>query len=279
MTNQRFPRAALCLRHRSFQLPHRRIGIDHRYRSARHLALLALIAGSGTSPMLHAQSSTFGGTVAVSSELMDRGQAITGNTPILQAAASWTSVSGWSLGVSAGTKSGSPGRLVEGLAQVSHYWSLSGDWQMQASALYYRYPGSAGVRAYDRAESGVNWTYRDVLTMGVSAIYVLGAKTHRMRGAADLGFHWPLAWNLSLTAGVGVAQALVAPYTRYQYGRTGTYAYLHEGGLLGYGQVGLMWSRGPWRIEVARVMADAATRQQWASLNASPWIGTLSRSF
>ncbi|WP_460877133.1 TorF family putative porin [Rhodanobacter koreensis] len=227
---------------------------------------------------LHAQSTTFTGTAALSSELIDRGQAITGNTPILQGAASWTSPAGWSLGLSGSTEVRSPGRVVEALVQASRYWSLSDDWQMQANLLYYRYPGETRSRAYDRAETGVDWTYRDVLTFGMSAIYVIGARDHQPRGAADLSFHWPLAWHFSLSAGVGVAQPLIAPYTPYGYGHAGSYSY-DRTGLHGYGHAGLLWSHGPWRIELDRIMADPETRQQWANLGASPWVATISRSF
>lgn len=247
----------------------------HRY--CRRLGFMSVAIGACLSMPLHAQSTTFSGTAALSSELVDRGQAITGNTPILQGAASWTSSAGWSLGLSGSTEVRSPGRVVEALAQASRYWSLSSDWQMQANLLYYRYPGETRSRAYDRAETGVNWTYRDVLTFGMSAIYVIGARDHQPRGAADLSFHWPLAWHFSLSAGVGVAQPLIAPYTPYGYGHN-SYDY-DRTGLHGYGHAGLLWSHGPWLIELDRIMADPGTQQQWAALGASPWVATISRSF
>ena len=237
----------------------------------------AAIAGCFSAP-LHAQSTTFNGTAALSSGLFDRGQAITGNTPVLQGAASLTSATGWSLGVSGSTELRSPSHLVEAIVQVSRDWSLSTDWQMQANLLYYRYPGVSGSKASDRAEAGVHWTYRDVLTFGLSALYVMGANDNQPRGAADLNFHWPLAWHFSLSAGAGIAQPLIAPYTPYNNGHASYYEYDHSG-LHGYGQAGLSWSNGPWRIELDRIMGDPATQRQWAALNASPWVATISRSF
>jgi uncharacterized protein (TIGR02001 family) len=242
------------------------------------LGFMSLAIAACFSMSLHAQSTSFSGTAALSSELVDRGQAITGNTPILQGAASWTSAAGWSLGLSGSTEIRSPGRVVEALAQASRYWSLSSDWQMQATLLYYRYPGETRSKAYDRAETGVNWTYRDVLTFGMSAIYVIGAREHQPRGAADLSFHWPLAWRFSLSAGVGVAQPLIAPYSPYPHDYTGSYDY-DRTGLHGYGHAGLLWSHGPWLIELDRIMADPETQRQWATLGASPWVATISRSF
>jgi uncharacterized protein (TIGR02001 family) len=244
------------------------------------LGFTLLALGSGLPMALHAQSTNFNGTVALSSQLVDRGQAITRNTPILQGAMSWTFPAGWAVGVSGSTEVHSPGRVVEALVQASRFWLLSGDWQMQTSALYYKYPGSTHSRAYDRAETGVNWTYRDVLTLGVSAIYVLGAKDHRPRGAADASFHWPLAGQFSLSAGTGVAQAITAPYGPYRYGRTGSYRRARtSNGLHGYGHAGLSWGHGPWRVEFERILADPATRRQWDALGASPWVATISRSF
>jgi hypothetical protein len=246
---------------------------------------------------LHAQSTTFNGIAALSSQLVDRGQAITGDTPILQGAASWTFPtegtasqslpSGWSLGLSGSTEIRSPNRLVEAMAQASRYWSLSSEWQMQVSLLYYRYPGSTGgSRAFDRAETGVSWSYRDVLTFGLSAIHVIGAKNQLLRGAADINLHWPLARHFSLSAGAGITQSLAAPYRPYHHVYNGSsshayanYAYSSRADHYSYGHVGLLWSDGPWRIELDRIVAAPETQQQWANLDTSRWVATISRSF
>jgi hypothetical protein len=175
---------------------------------------------------------------------------------------------------------------VEALAQASRYWSLSSDWQMQVSLLYYRYPGSGGgSRAFDRTEAGVSWSYRDVLSLGLSAIHVIGAKSEQPRGAADLNLHWPLARHFSLSAGAGITQSLVAPYSPYHHGYKNPYGHAYashahsaRANHYSYGQVGLLWSNGPWRIELDRIVAAPET-QQWANLGASHWVATISRSF
>jgi hypothetical protein len=247
---------------------------------------------------LHAQSTGFSGTAALSSQLFDRGQAVTRNTPILQGAASWTFPAGWTLGVSGSSELRSPGHVVEALIQASRDWSLSGDWRAQTSLLYYTYDGNARANAFDRTEAGLHWTYRDVLTFGLSAIYVIGAKGHRPRGAADLSLHWPLAWHFSLSAGAGVAQSSITPYnpytpytpyipyTPYRYGQSDSYDYDRaspyghvRAGLYGYGHAGLLWSNGPWRVELDRIVADHGAQRQWNDLRASPWVATISRSF
>jgi hypothetical protein len=246
----------------------------------------ALLVGACLAPPLHAQSTAFNGTAALSSQLVDRGQAMTSNTPILQGAASWTFPAGWSLGLSGSAEVRSPGRLVAALAQASRHWSLAGDWQMQANLLYYRYAGAARSRAFDRVETGLSWSYRDVLTLGLSAIHVVGSR-HRLRGAADISVHWPLARHFSLAAGAGIAQSPIAPYNAYGYGHAGSHEYGHAGSYShrrsadfhSYGHVGLLWSRGPWRIELDRILADPETRWQWDAMGASPWVATVSRSF
>ena len=248
----------------------------------------ALLAGACLAPALRAQSITFSGAAALSSQLVDRGQAMTASTPILQGAASWTFPAGWSLGLSGSAEVRSPGRLVAALAQASRHWSLSGDWQMQANLLYYRHAGTSRSRAFERAETGLSWSYRDTLTLGLSAIHVIGGKgRHRLRGAADISVHWPLARHFSLSAGAGIAQSPIAPYNAYGYGRADTHEYDHAGSYShvrsadfhSYGHVGLLWSRGPWRIELDRILADPQTRWQWDVMGASPWVATVSRSF
>ncbi len=278
MTDYRFPRAAMCLRDRPVDSRHPDGATRGESIIRKGFGFTLLAVGIGLSPALDAQSTTFNGTVALSSQLVDRGQAITGNTPIVQGAASWTFPAGWSLGLSGGAAVRSPGRLAEALVQGSRHWTLSNDWQMQASLLYYRYSSGNRGGTSDRAETGLNWTYRDVLTLGVSAIYVLGAEGHRPRGAADLSLHWPLAEHLSLSAGAGVAQSLAASYRPYRYDQARSYR-PDRAGLSNYGHVGLLWTQGPWRIELDRIMADPETRRQRYYLGASPWVATISRSF
>ena len=103
---------------------------------------------------LHA--GTLGGGIALSSQLVDRGQAITRATPVLQGVLSWTTPDGWALGLSACAQARSPGGMVEAMGQVAHYWTLSDDWSMQASAIYYKYPMRS--RFFDRGEGGLHWT-------------------------------------------------------------------------------------------------------------------------
>jgi uncharacterized protein (TIGR02001 family) len=236
-----------------------------------YACLLALAVAAGVIVPDTAQSENVSGEVALASQLVDRGLAITPATPTVQAALFWSSPNAWSVGVSAGSEAKSPGHPAEAQAQLSRHVALSDDWQMQGSLLYYHVAGTAHVRTYDRAEAGADWIYRDILTLGVSAIASPGAKSARPRPAADLNVRWPLPWRLSVSAGAGVAQYVIAPYhSSYRYDHTGTYY---------YGQAGLRWSRNAWRVEVNRIATDPAIRRQLKGLAASPWLASLSWSF
>ncbi|UJM86988.1 hypothetical protein [Rhodanobacter denitrificans] len=241
------------------------------------LGLLAVAAAAAHPALLHAQSARVAGTVALGSQLVDRGLAITPATPTVQAAASWISSTGWSVGLSASAEVRSPGRIVQTLLQGSRHWPLSGDWQMQASVLYYRYSGDARSTAYDRGEAGVNWLYRDILTFGLSASRSIGSADRRTRAAADLDFYWPLTEHAFVSAGAGVAHVPPARYSHYrQYGH---YRPGDGEGFYRYGHVGLMWVDGAWRLELDRVMTDLGSRWSTRDMGAQPWIATLSRSF
>lgn len=233
---------------------------------------------------VHAQSNSFSGAVALSSQLVDRGLALSPVTPILQGNVAWTTASGWSLGMSAATQTRSPGHGSEAMAQLAHYWSLSNDWRMQAGVVYYTYPGNGGARAFDRVETGVNWMYRDVLSFGLSAITLTHGNDHQPRGAADVDFHWPLPQNFAFSAGLGVTQPLNARmeggawtygYNSYVQG----YGYVHvrAPSYYGYGHLGVSWAYGSWRVELDRVFTDPGIRRLGGA--AAPWVATIAWAF
>lgn len=243
----------------------------------RRLALAALATGAGLPWAAQAQTAVVNGTVALSSQLVDRGLAITPDTAILQAAGSVTLPSGWAFGASASGEVRDLSPLAEAFVQASRYWRIAPDWQFQAGLIYYDYP-SRGDGAFNRLEGSGNWIYRDVLTFGISAIKPTGGSSRKLRGAADVDFHWPLPWELSLSAGAGYAQTQVPYYRTYANGH-GSYGY-HGGDRVnsyGYGHLGLIWSHGPWRAEVDRMLVDHTMRDE--NLAASPWVATVSFSF
>jgi uncharacterized protein (TIGR02001 family) len=233
----------------------------------------------------HAQQTTVSGTVALSSQLVDRGQAITPATPVLQGAASWALPARWSLGVSASIETRSPNHIVQALAQASRYWALSSDWQMQLNLAYYDYPSDSHTKAFDRTEAGLGWFYRDVLSLDISLIYPVGKVEHRPLGALDINFHWPLPKHFYISAGVGVTQAMSIRYGHYEYGSANSYEYdqgayyqYSEFKTYGYGNIGLLWSYGPWHVELERILTSGLPERPGYPDTAS-WVATISRSF
>jgi hypothetical protein len=234
------------------------------------------LALAGVSTCVHAQSSSFGGEVALASRLVDRGLPIAADTPILQGAVSWTSAGGWSLGVAGGAEVRS-GRSVLALARASRTWMPSGDWMVQAGLLYYDYRGgSSGAAA--RADANLAFTYRDTVTFGVSALHPLGGRGQRLLGAADANVSWPLTPHLSLIAGAGVAQATVRPRYRSGYRSRGRgYGRLQS---YGYGNLGLAWAAGPWRLRLDRNLSSLDAGRAYYGAGGSPdWVATVSWSF
>jgi hypothetical protein len=230
--------------------------------------VLAAILAAGLGVPADARAGQLDGQLSLASQLVDRGLAITPATPALQGAVAWTTTSGWSLGLSGGVELRSPGHLAAGVARVARAWTRSANWRMQTGVVYYHYAGRLRANVY---EPGVYWLYRDVLTFGVSGVYIADADEHKLHPAADLNFHWPLVGGFSLSGGVGIARYAV-PYGRppNEHYRTGYYR---------YGQAGLLWSHGAWQVELDRVAVDPDARRYLRGLVASPWLATVSLSF
>jgi hypothetical protein len=156
---------------------------------------------------------------------------------------------------------------------------LSNDWSGQASLHYYDYAAEGRYGIPDRADANLSFSYRDTLTFGLSTIRVDGDRNHRLRGAADLDASWPLSRHLSLSAGVGIAQVAVASYRR---GRSSRYTYRYPPRVrgYGYGNLGLAWSDGPWRLQLDRNANSLGKQRPAYGGHAAPaWVATLSRSF
>jgi uncharacterized protein (TIGR02001 family) len=231
------------------------------------LAALGLLA-IGLSLPLRAQTAPLGGTLALTSQLVDRGLAITPATPVAQGELRWSSPAGWSLDVVAASELRSP-QLAVAMVQVARAWPVAENWQVQGSLLYYDSPRRGWARAYRRAEANMTFIYRDVLTLNLSALHPLGVEDAHTNVAADANLRWPLTRHLSLAAGAGVA--------RFQYG----YGYHGEthAGYYSYGQVGLVWAAGRWRAELDRIATDGAPPSRRGSGGLSPWLASVSWSF
>jgi uncharacterized protein (TIGR02001 family) len=234
------------------------------------LAALALLALASPAGALHAQASPFAGTVALTSQLVDRGLPITSARPVLQGELNWSVPGGWSFGAAAASELRST-RLAEGMLHVAYSWPVSTNWQMQASVLYYDAPRRGRARGYRRAEADLAWIYRDILTLNLAARRPVGSAEAHTNPVAEANLRWPLTRHLSLLAGAGVA--------RFQ-GNYGYYRYYGEGaGYYRYGQVGLAWRRDRWHIELDRIAIDGAPAARRGTGGLSPWMASVSWSF
>jgi hypothetical protein len=228
----------------------------------------ALVVALGLVRAARAQDGPWQGSVALSSQLVDRGLAIGPRTATLQGAESWSSAGGWTIGAAAAVPLRAPGRLAEAMVQLSRSWRVSDRAQTQASLVYYDYPALGRSAGYRRVEANLSWIYRDILALNVSASRPQGRGWSRVVGAADADLRWPLAPHLALVAGLGVAQFQY----RYEY---------HAGRLThyGYGNAGLAWTHGPLRLEVSRIGTWHAPHQRPGTGGLAPWLATLTWSF
>jgi uncharacterized protein (TIGR02001 family) len=235
-------------------------------------AVLALLAAACLHGPVHAQAAPLGGSVALTSQLVDRGLPITSATPVLQAELRWDSPTGWSLGA-AGASELRSARLAEGMVHAAYSWPLSDNWQMQASALYYDAPRRGRARSYRRVEADLAWIYRDVFTLNLAALRPVGSRDARTHPAAEANLRWPLAHHLSLLVGVGVA--------RFQHGSYGYYGSYAEPRpeYYRYGQAGLAWSAGRWHVELDRIATHGAPPARRGTGGLSPWLASVSWSF
>ncbi|MFA0922444.1 hypothetical protein [Xanthomonas fragariae] len=229
----------------------------------RYLLLLALV----TSPCGSALADNVGGTVAVASELIDRGISIAPNKVTLQAAGDWLPSPGWSVSVSAALQSPSLSKPVAATVQVGRAWMLDDRWQMQASALYYAYPADRQSRTFDRQEASLAWSYRDVLTFSLSTFNFPRSQRSPWIMAIDVTANVPISADFSLSAGAGVSQ-----FPAMAYGAA-------NAGLYRYGQLGLKWSRAGWTLKMERILTSDNTPRMQGGPGETPWLGMLAKTF
>jgi uncharacterized protein (TIGR02001 family) len=242
---------------------HRARRLNTRRAWAGMLAAAALLAGFfQTSQAQQPAATGIEAEAALSSELTDRGLSIGPRRPVAQGLLTFNDPAGWSVGLGASMHSQGrdTGRL---LARASRYAALPGDWQIQAGLLYYAYTSSA-ARAYDRAEANLGWTYRDTLSLGLSASRATGSRAQgsgRLQRAVDVGWRWPVTDRLDFSSSLGHADLAPYPGTRYTYGHAG-----------------LDWHSGPWRLELNYVASDDRARRLVGDGARPRWSATVARS-
>ncbi|WP_425523081.1 hypothetical protein [Xanthomonas oryzae] len=260
----------IAVRHEHSEIPpvasaqrHERLHLRRRHPRLLGWLLLTLASGSCGSTL----ANDFGGAVAVTSSLIDRGISIAPNKVTVQAAGYWLPSPGWSVSTSVALQSTDWSDPVAVTAQVGRAWMLGDRWQMQASLLYYGYPTDRSTRTFNRQEASLAWSYRDVVTFAISTFNFPRADQSPWNVAFDITGNVPLSDDVSLSLGAGSsrfpAMAYGAPHSgRYQYG-----------------QLGLKWSRHGWTLKAERILTSGNTPRMQGGPGETPWLGTISRTF
>ena len=225
-------------------------------------AAVAAITAFTAIPPASAQALQWQGQVAVASELTDRGISVYPRRPTLQVDGQ-VARGRWSLAAAASTDLAGRGEHRV-LARLSHYRSLSDDWQLDAGLGWYGYPGDRRARAYDRTEAGLGLGFRDVLSLNLTAIDYRAWPGRRagLQWALEAGLRWPVGDAWSATASLGQADLPPQPDRRYRYGG-----------------VGLAWQHGDWRLELNRLGADSAARRALGDAGRARWSALAMVSF
>lgn len=225
------------------------------------LGMLLVLAE--TTSACRAQPIEWQGELAAASELTDRGLSIGPRRALLQAHVSAYFAGSWSASVAASLQDGHF-RNSRVLARLGRSWALSNDWQAEAGLGYYAYPGDERYRRFDRSEFGVSAGYRDLLSLGITAIHYPAWRGSRagLHWATDLGLRWPLAEAWSATASLGRADLPPDGSRRYSYAG-----------------LGLAWQQGPWRAELNRLGASSSARRMVGELAPWRWSATIARNF
>lgn len=189
---------------------------------------MTLLAGASAVQPAGAQPLQLAGEASLGSDFTQRGVWLWPGRPVAQAAVLLSGASRWSLGLAATAPLGY-GAARQVVAHASVYWPLAADWQAQARLAGYRYPGSSDPNNYDRSETTLAATYRDLWSVAIS-VSRLSGEGSRLYGAVDLGLRWPLSERFALAAGWGRAELVAWPGIYYSYA-----------------DVGLNWHDGPWR--------------------------------
>lgn len=229
----------------------------HRTRRAWLAAALCAAAPAG--------AANLGGALALDSQLVDRGIAMTPQTTVVQASGFWLPAPGWALSLSAAAETRAPAPPLESSLALSRFWTLSDRWQLQAGLAHARYSFAHGAWRYTRTEATVGGTYLDMLTLALSASHLSGQGG--LYPAADLVMRYPLPHHWFLAGGLGAAR-----YPRFGVDQHGDIDY-------GYGHAGLVWNRGGWTLELDRFVTGANAPRPWDGPRVSPWVASASLAF
>jgi hypothetical protein len=208
------------------------------------------------------------GTLGVSSQLVGLGVAMAQRGPVVQANETRVAASGWTVGATASYQAGAPRHFLEAIVQGSKAWTVSDDWNLQATIAHYRYPShDRASRTLDQTQVGMSRMYRDVFSLNVWGV-VPAHGSSRLHAEVDAAFHWPLTAGWSLDTAAGEAQYLAPRHWYVDNRRPRWFA---------YGHVGVDWNHADWHAEVLRIVSNF--RRPRNDYHVAPWVATVTRSF
>jgi uncharacterized protein (TIGR02001 family) len=203
-----------------------------------------------TSAAADVEAVTFGGDVSAVTDYIFRGVSQNDGKPAGQFDVHVATDSGLFAGAWGSSLSRARSRF-EWELYAGKRFDLSSDWNLTLTAVDYDYAHDSRAHANGYQELSAALGYLDTLTVSISASpnairYWRGYRLGRYAAYdADVTFQWPLFGPLLLTAGAGYYYLSGAAPASW-----GTQGY-------GYGNAGLAFERGPWRVDVGYYFADS----------------------
>lgn len=196
-------------------------------------AALAILIAAGPAA---AQGWAWSAEATLGSDLTERGISPWPRQPVAQGLLGLTDGAAWAVSLSATAPlERTEGAEAQWVLRGTRYGTVGNDWQWRAGLASYAYP-RGDWRGYDRSELTLGGSWRDLLSLELSATR-LHEGDQRPTWAADLGLRWPLGDGFSAAAGLGRAELVGWPRWCYTYG-----------------DAGLLWQQGPWRASLRALM-------------------------
>lgn len=206
-----------------------------------------------------AQALDWGGRAVALSDWMVRGLRLSdGRTPVIVAGID-AYTAGWSLGASALRLRDAAGEPSTGLAlHLGREWLLGDRWLLLADLEHSRYERNPALPRWGGTQFGIGLACGDRWSLTWNADEALDPAL--VARSLDFNLRWPVARSLAL--GLGLGRVLHAPGEHYSYG-----------------QAGVEWHTGPWRVRLDRHWSQQVSPLGYTDLAAPRWVGSAQWSF
>lgn len=234
-------------------------------RSAAGTRLAAVLAVLGWALLPAAHAATLGGDLAVTSDYIYRGVSESDGRPAAQLDLHATTAAGTFAGMFASTRDPSlvPGAAADIEAYLGQRFVLGSSWNAALTAYSHNYVGGHEESSDDYQAVSAQVSYLDLWTASVTEIpnevrYAYGFRVGRYAAAiAETSAQWLFAPGLFLTAGMGYYHTGAGrPYEVPSHGEIST-----QPAGYAYGNLGLAYQHGPWRLDVGYFLTQRAAQQ------------------